>query len=436
MNETVWMKWIFDSSRGWADVDYMIDETGIDVIDQEHKTIAEFIVALNLLSDRLSKEVTIDAVHEQRSILEMFLHFIQHHFSREEKMIAILNKDTLEEHSLQHSIIFNKIKEDVQHYVSGEFTFSFDTARLLFEPLHVHINNEDKKVFQKANLTAYISEVDSWQQLFSVVRSMGIDVLDVEHRQICNKLLTLLHTIETDYQLFLISLEEFYTIFKNHCHNEEAVIENFSIEQLENQRQTHAGMLSLLQEGILFYKNSKLENIDKTLIHTFYMEFVNHINTLDYESFRKGNWRTLALETMSENEIIFLLRKTGIQMIDEQHQEYITMVMKLFQYINDAKPREEIHTVFKDIIEFAHYHFNEEEKLFPVGISQFSPRHHDEHRKLLENLDIFFKRLSSTTTYSSLVIRETVLKWWLSHTNFTDIDTFGSMSFNKEAKDD
>lgn len=436
MNESAWMKWIFDSARGWVDVDYMTEETGIDVIDQEHKTIAEFIVALNLLSDRLSKEVTIDLVNEQRSVLEMFLHYIQHHFSREEKLIAILNKDNLEEHRLQHSVIFQKIKEDVRYYISGEFTVAFDTARLIFESLYVHINREDKKAFQKKNLSVYIAGAKSWQQLFTVVRSMGIDSIDIEHRQICSRLLSLFNSMKSNYEQFLLSLEDFYRVFENHCRDEEAVIEKYSMQQIENQKATHASMLSSLKDNITFYKNSKPESIDDSRIHSFFIDFVHHINTLDYESFRKGNWRTFALETMSGEDICFLLRKTGISMIDEQHQEYIRKVMELFLYMNEGEKTEQIHQSFKDIIEYAHFHFNEEEKIFPSGISLSSPRHHDEHRKLLENLETFFNRLSSSAVFSILVFRETILKWWLSHTNFTDIDTFGSLSFNQEAEDD
>ncbi len=436
MNQTLWMKWMFDSSRGWADVDSMIDETGIDIVDHDHKTIAEFIVSLNLLASRLSQEITIDAINEQKAILEKFLRFIKFHIAREEKMIEIFNKDALNEHKERHLAIYMKIEKDVQYYLSGEYTCTFDTARLIFEPLFNHMNIDDKNVFHKSSLDAYISGVSSWNQLYDLIRSMGMDSMDLEHRQICIKLLALLDTIGKDYKKFRVYLEEFYRIFWNHCTNEESVMEKYSMDTIETHKEAHKVLLSQIQDGILYYRTTDPEKAEKSIIHSFFTSFVTHINTVDYESFRKGRWRTLAMEKMQDEEIIFLLRKTGIAPIDNQHQEYIRKVMQLFQKMNSGETADEISRLFMEIIDFAGYHFSEEEKIFPAAVENFSPRHYDEHRILLENLHAFLQRFLSSSVYSRTVIRETILKWWLTHTNFTDIDTFGSWCFKREAEDE
>jgi hemerythrin-like metal-binding protein len=162
-----------------------------------------------------------------------------------------------------------------------------------------------------------------------------------------------------------------------------------------------------------------------------------HVNQEDYATFRAGEWRAHAFETMPIGKIFPLLRRTGNKTVDSQHQSFIAKAVPFcdeIDSINFSDPDRAAKALadFDDLIQYAVNHFSDEESFFTDNQRSASPRHYIEHANLTEALTNYRARFADGLISSSQAVRSVSLGWWLTHTNGTDIDTFGSIAFDTD----
>ena len=111
-------------------------ETGIDVIDQQHKRIVDYINALRIAQgkgDRGAVAKTIDDV----------IDYTRSHFGFEEALMEDAGYDQIHVHKLTHQLFFGRVVLLQERFISGE-NVTQDLHDMLMGWLIDHIKGEDQ----------------------------------------------------------------------------------------------------------------------------------------------------------------------------------------------------------------------------------------------------------------------------------------------------
>ena len=110
---------------------------GIDVIDDQHKRIVEYINELELLL--LDKDHTREQVEE---VLNNIIDYTQSHFAFEESLLDQANYPYTSPHKSVHVAFISKIEKYRQQFVAG-MAIEKDLHKMLMKWLINHIQHDD-----------------------------------------------------------------------------------------------------------------------------------------------------------------------------------------------------------------------------------------------------------------------------------------------------
>lgn len=120
-------------------------KTGIEVIDNQHKTLIEKI---NLFLDHITKSNTKTLTSELEDMFNFMAEYSKNHFSEEERILEQNSCPTLEPHKMQHQFFLmeaTKLKFDLKtHGITPEMVEK--THKLLVEWVRSHILDVDLKL--------------------------------------------------------------------------------------------------------------------------------------------------------------------------------------------------------------------------------------------------------------------------------------------------
>lgn len=115
----------------------------------------------------------------------------------------------------------------------------------------------------------------------------------------------------------------------------------------------------------------------------------------------------------------------GISEIDEQHKKMLSIINKLYRLLEEKKngSREEIAAIIQEMVDYAVYHFQTEEKYFELFGYEKSKEHIEIHNQYRTKVGDWFKRYSETGDGAVFFEISAYLQdWWVWHINNTDRD--------------
>ncbi len=126
--------------------------------------------------------------------------------------------------------------------------------------------------------------------------------------------------------------------------------------------------------------------------------------------------------TASGNNLIDWVEnmKIGIGEIDEQHEQLVTLINNAFQSINENKTKKEIKENIRSFIDFASYHFGNEEQYFDQFGYAAADDHTTEHQQFLKELKQLQTDYNSNKTKSFDAHMNRIKQWLFNH--FTTVD--------------
>jgi len=101
----------------------------------------------------------------------------------------------------------------------------------------------------------------------------------------------------------------------------------------------------------------------------------------------------------------------GIKDIDAQHKHFIGIINKTKEAVDAGATREAQKKVLDDLIGYARYHFETEEKYFEKFKYPYAQEHINEHAKLLAQVIVFYDQFESGENVSLELL--SFLKAWL-----------------------
>ena len=109
---------------------------GIDVIDNQHRQILDYINALEKIRATGARE-------QIKDVFDDLIDYTQSHFSFEENLLAQVNYQFLPSHRSIHELFVKRLKDYRQRFDNGE-SVEDDLYRLLSKWLINHIQHDDQ----------------------------------------------------------------------------------------------------------------------------------------------------------------------------------------------------------------------------------------------------------------------------------------------------
>lgn len=441
--ESAWQRWAMGTARSWRDIQGLLRETGIDMVDADHRVLLEYAVKINLLAEDVGAGFSEELLDRQRELLQALQDYTIFHFEREEQFIQAVGAPNLELQKSEHARIIRSLEERSGDFKSGRVTVSPDLRRSIFLWIIDHISGTDYETFRLANLEKAFASARSWQEVRRILRATGVDALDHQHRLIVTAILRLSAALrdDADGPTLQGKISRLIKLTEYHFTEEQAFMEKFSIAGVAEQAATHAEFLQRLGEienagnTMEFLPPKKKESF----VHELMTWLVTHVNGMDYRDLRKSDWLPMAFETFPHEDLQPLIRSTGIQLVDSQHREFVERASAFGDHVAACQKGGSANVMlssFDGLISYAEKHFKDEEVFFPEASTTRAYRHLEEHGSILKTLKDYRWRLSEGRIGAAAAIRSIIIGLWVTHTNGTDIDTLGSAVFDREIEDD
>ena len=435
--DPAWIRWSTGSARSWRDIAALVPETGIDMVDSDHRALLEYSVALNLLAEDAGSGFSEELLDRQRSLLAGLMDLSKRHFEREEQFIQAIGAPNLERQRREHAAIVEFLQERTADFASGRVSVSPELRQAVFSWIVDHISGTDMETFLLVNLTSKFESADRWTDLRGIIRTTSVDSMDADHRRLVGAILAAAGALRDgrDDEIFRDRLAYLSKVARQHFSDEEAFMLRYGVAGIEEQRAAHQGFLAGLESraAVVGLTGAAAARFSGELLAWV----ADHVNRLDYEVFRKGDWQARAFETKDAADLIPLIRATGNPQVDADHRNFIALAADFGETLSaDEKDWSAIRVErFDRLISFASGHFTSEERLFPAGSETKTPRHRDEHHDILAALKAYRERLVEGRIGATSAARSVLIGWWANHTNGTDIETFGSSAMEGEGAD-
>lgn len=279
-----------------------------------------------------------------------------------------------------------------------------------------------------------------WSDIAHRIRPTQIDILDQDHQHLVeaalqlNRLVTLFQ--RDDFDLSDIQregevLDKLFVVTHDHFIREQDLIKKFGLPHLERQTQQHDVFLEYLDDLIKEFRGGRL-GVILNLKNAFLEWTIDHINQLDFETFRVESWKPRILGNAKHwRDMSELVRATGLHQIDQDHQDLVELTLEFDQVIarlegggaastEQATSGEIVHRVRS----YAKDHFDREEKLIARLGLPHGPQQHALHDSFLNMLGDISSGLAEGTLLPDRKIKTDILSWWVTHINEMDYKTF------------
>jgi len=130
--------------------------------------------------------------------------------------------------------------------------------------------------------------------------------------------------------------------------------------------------------------------------------------------------------------------RVGIESIDTDHKKLVQLTNDLIDAVTHHRPKEDILTVYNELVDYTQYHFAREERFMTGNCDSYTPvdqQHHlKQHRYFINKLHRIKKELTHIENGSDprlLDIVEFLVKWLLDHIIHQDL-SLTSCIYNKQ----
>lgn len=436
MDERRWTRWVMQTARDWEDIQDIVEQTGVSMVDHDHKRLAQYILELNNLMIELDRSLSMELVERQQQLLRQILSYTAAHFSREEHLIKKYSIPGLEEQKREHRKILSMIKEQLYQFRTGRISTGHKLRLHLLDWVIRHINDTDNRIFSLENMVEALLTMKNWDDLKGFIRSVHIPSIDHQHRLLTESIVELSKKIQSYQsigspemiQTITLALEDSLRITREHFDHEMHLIQHYPIPDEELQKSQHDNFILMLENQLQDLADGDYKGLD-SLHKNLLIWWIRHINIYDYRTFRCNNWaEKVLLQADDPEDIYWLISHTGIEQVDQDHRNFVVLLFQcrnLYQAKGGMPPMDEALSELKELKAYAMGHFKREEVIIARDFPSELPHHHEEHLNILAQLDQQVTLVEQGVVDYSPQFRKKLLGLWVGHTNGTDLDTFG-----------
>jgi hemerythrin-like metal-binding protein len=112
----------------------------------------------------------------------------------------------------------------------------------------------------------------------------------------------------------------------------------------------------------------------------------------------------------------------NVKEIDDQHKAFIGIINKLYDSINGGKDAKELDEIFRELVEYAHFHFKTEEKYFDKFDYPDTQKHKEAHKELFRKIEALMAKKTVDKVSLSYELLDFLEDWLVDHLNVMDKD--------------
>jgi len=425
-----WQRWVMQTATRWDDISDIVQETGIERIDREHQRLIEYILDMGRVTGNSNNQrMNSQTLEEQNKLFNRFVEALHQHFLTEEYFIDRYSLPDIRHQRRQHGSFLEKI-----NYIRSDFqdglVSTFQHSRIeVVEELINHINDVDLGTFALKNFQPHIKQARCWDDVAEVIKSTGLPTVDSEHKQLTEQIIAINtfligcnYTIDSNQNRtsLLSCFDEIYRVTQHHFDNEEQLLEKYDLPTEEQCGEHLKFMQALSGQRELVAENSKTDL--SGFMDFLFLWWINHINGIDYKEFHFSRIAGPVFnKAKSSDDFQWLIRKTGIVEVDEEHANLIGLLLQLGQPQQDGDNPIDLKAELSIIAKFAASH--EEKIMEQQGVKDIAA-HIKAHKMLLQYIGEAMGHLVSGRSQISPIFLKRLMRWWVEHTNGMDYDTF------------
>ncbi len=442
--EKNWAQWIMETAYRWEDLSDVIKLTGIDMIDNDHRILTEYAIEFNRLFD-IAGDSGFDLafINAMEKLFAQLFGFTRAHFEREQDLIERLGIPGIGKQRFEHKRILTMLEDYMAEIQSGRLNIALKFKSSFMEWLADHINLIDYETFRADKIGPIVfSKARVWEDTADLIRSMGFSQVDDDHRVMTEYMLELdefsrsnvsniLKEVRDPVIEILEKLREFADL---HFQKEEKTIAKYHLKNLKTQKLEHKRFLTILNDHISNFLESdtlpSLENLKIDILGWW----VNHINQIDYSSFKEENWVINILsKARNWEDISELVLSIGIDSIDNQHKKQTEHILGLKSLLERYEKQRDDQEIFEQIVlqseqiyRYAEKHFEHEEEIMQKMKIPDLASHMTEHMALLDKIQKYIENVKAGRMLVSIKLKTLFADWWINHINNTDYKSFRS----------
>ena len=293
-----WVARFLESSDSWDRFVEIIKMTGVTWIDDEHRQLIHLSLDLNAIIDRLeTEEGSAELVEKGLAKLEGLIRFSEGHFDREVTFIAKHQIPGQERQEKAHAYFLSTMRTLHEDIRKNRIVFSARIKAQIISWWNDHINYTDFNTFRLENWAGRLfSEARSFADLELVIKQVGVDWIDREHRELVEQTLTLLRFLDptddgpdrggdVDHDRTASQLREIHNFSARHFAQEEKMMAAHNLPGMEPHQDKHRMFL----DGMRQYMKSP-EQLPGAGMEGFrnwiFRWWINHINEVDCLTFK------------------------------------------------------------------------------------------------------------------------------------------------------
>ncbi|MBF0162431.1 MAG: hemerythrin family protein [Magnetococcales bacterium] len=442
MKEEAWTRWIIQTARSWQNISEVVRQTGVERIDDDHRRLIESALELNRLIDAFEdNSIDLDTIRREAGLLERLREITATHFTWEEQFIQLHGLPHLERQKEQHRTFLAMVDGYLRDFHEGRLWVSLSLKMAVLQWVVNHINHVDHDTFCLENwVDKVLTHASCWQDVADIIKPTGLHILDQEHKDLVLLTLRMNEWIERYRQSgstaefrdqTVALLRRIHHYAEAHFQHEEHFISRYQIPNRREQMESHRQFLTLLRqrEATLLQGAEVDPEQVKRLVMNWWVE---HINRVDYTSFRLENWtdQLLSLST-SWDSLAEVIKSTGLEQLDQEHMQLILLTLEANEVVEacqqghpDPALRAQGSAILHRLHEFSAAHFRGEEAFIQKhGIAGYE-RQQQQHRYFLEMVQQLETDQVKGRTLFSAQIKTRILSWWMHHINEIDYNTF------------
>jgi|GEM_PF-767233 len=272
----------------------------------------------------------------------------------------------------------------------------------------------------------------NWPDIANIVRTTGIDAIDLDHRKLTELTLEISNLLENtnergfdlkNIEVQAAILEKMYIFSEHHFAREERLIQQFELPYEEKQKRQHQAFLSILRGAINDFGQGRLTasfNLKGVILEWW----VTHINEVDYHTFNQKHMANNIIRSANSWEAIQdIVKSVGIPDLDAEHRQLAVLVLWLVECLKNQQEMKG--NLYLTLYQAAATHFQHEEKLIAAHSLPGLEMHREQHNKFLSSIRVFIDDWErSDTHYVSVENLQIILGWWITHINEIDAPCF------------
>lgn len=238
------------------------------------------------------------------------------------------------------------------------------------------------------------NEIDLDQLTWKSEYNVGNLQIDKEHQQLFDLArkafkINKIKDEKNKHKELKIIVSELFEYVGHHFSNEQKYMERIKYPHLQEHKELHKKMISMLKQIIKDFNELETSQIEKELFKFIDNYFIKHIILEDKKI---QLWQT-SMEELRKNFGWKHIYSVNNSKIDQEHKQLFDIAKEAFKTVDDKDRTNKIKTILVDLYDYMKTHFNDEEEYMKKVDYPELENHKLIHKQIIKELNKFVKKL-------------------------------------------